>query len=132
MGLTRLIDKYNRLGISEVLDHEKFNHISIVHHSTRIEGSTLTEVETQVLINEGLTPKGKPLQDSLMVTDHFEALQFTLQNAHKSSLIGLWPYTVRTLFVVAYRLTYNLYILQLCSGYTMFTPYSLQLHLLFT
>jgi Fic family protein len=81
MDLTGLINKYNLLGISEVLDHEKFNHISIVHHSTRIEGSTLTEVETQVLINEGLTPKGKPLQDSLMVTDHFDALQFTLQNA---------------------------------------------------
>jgi Fic family protein len=87
MDLTGLIDKYNRLGISGVLDHEKFNHISIVHHSTRIEGSTLTEVETQVLINEGLTPKGKPLQDSLMVTDHFDALQFTLQNAQAGKRI---------------------------------------------
>lgn len=81
MDLIKLIDKYNSLGINEVADHEKFNLISIVHHSTRIEGSTLTEVETQVLINEGLTPKGKPLHDSLMVTDHFGALQFALKEA---------------------------------------------------
>ncbi|WP_316812317.1 Fic family protein [Pedobacter heparinus] len=81
MNLIKLIDKYHSLGIDQVIDHEKFNHISIVHHSTRIEGSTLTEVETQVLINEGLTPKGKPLQDSLMVTDHFTALQFTIEKA---------------------------------------------------
>jgi len=81
MKLFNLIEKYQSLGIDQVIDHEKFNLISIVHHSTRIEGSTLTEVETQVLLTEGLTPKGKPLQDSLMVTDHFNALQFTLEKA---------------------------------------------------
>jgi Fic family protein len=81
MDLIQLIDTYKSLGIDQVIDHEKFNLISIVHHSTRIEGSTLTEVETQVLINEGLTPKGKPLQDSLMVTDHFNALKFTIEKA---------------------------------------------------
>jgi Fic family protein len=74
-----LIERYQNLGIAGVLDHEKFNHISIVHHSTRIEGSTLTEIETQVLLVKGLTPKGKPLQDSLMVTDHYAALQFCLK-----------------------------------------------------
>ena len=81
MELTQLIEKYLSLNLSEVIDQKKFNLISIVHHSTRIEGSTLTEVEAQVLINEGLTPKGKPLLDSLMVTDHYAALQFVLQEA---------------------------------------------------
>lgn len=77
----KLIEKYKALGIADVIDHEKFNNISIVHHSTVLEGSTLTEVETQVLIDEGLTPKGKPLAHSLMVTDHFSALQFALKEA---------------------------------------------------
>ena len=81
MDLIKLIDKYNSLEIEKVIDHNKFNLISIVHHSTKIEGSTLTEIETQVLINEGLTPKGKPLQDSLMVTDHYAALQFAVKEA---------------------------------------------------
>ena len=87
MNLSDLIEKYHSLGIDQVLDHEKFNLISIVHHSTKIEGSTLTEVEAQVLINEGLTPKGKPLQDSLMVTDHFNALQFTIEKARTHTQI---------------------------------------------
>ena len=85
----QLIEKYNSLGIADILDHEKFNHISIVHHSTVLEGSTLTEVETQVLINEGLTPKGKPLTDSLMVTDHFSALTFVLEQAEKKRPVSI-------------------------------------------
>ncbi len=85
----QLIEKYKSLGIADILDHEKFNHISIVHHSTVLEGSTLTEVETQVLINEGLTPKGKPLTDSLMVTDHFSALTFVLEQAEKKRPISV-------------------------------------------
>jgi Fic family protein len=87
MDVVKLISQYKELGINEVINHEKFNLISIVHHSTRIEGSTLTEVETQVLINEGLTPKGKPLHESLMVTDHFSALQYALGQARKKSVV---------------------------------------------
>ncbi len=81
MDIVGLVDRYKALGIADVIDHEKFNLISIVHHSTQIEGSTLTEIETQVLLDEGLTPKGKPITDSLMVTDHFAALNFILQQA---------------------------------------------------
>lgn len=81
MDLVAIIKKYNALGIDEVIDHQRFNLIAIVHHSTKIEGCTLTDVETQVLLNEGLTPKGKPLQDSLMVTDHYAALIFALSTA---------------------------------------------------
>jgi len=81
MDLIKLIAQYNELGIAGVIDHERFNLIAIDHHSTRIEGSTLTEIETQVLINEGRTPNGKPLEESLMVTDHHAALVFTLKNA---------------------------------------------------
>lgn len=81
MDLVKLTTKYNDLGIPGVLDHDRFNLIAIDHHSTRIEGSTLTEIETQVLINEGRTPNGKPLEESLMVTDHHAALLFTMENA---------------------------------------------------
>lgn len=72
-----------------VIDFEKFNHISLVHHSTKIEGSTLTEVEAQVLISEGLTPKGKPIEHSLMVTDHFSALNYILSIAKEKQLLTI-------------------------------------------
>jgi Fic family protein len=89
MDCVKLIVKYNDLGIAEVIDHDKFNLIAIDHHSTRIEGSTLTEIETQVLINEGRTPNGKPLQESLMVTDHHAALLFTIQNAKAKNKLSV-------------------------------------------
>ena len=37
MDLPSLIKRYKSLGIDDVIDHEKFNLIAVVHHSTRIE-----------------------------------------------------------------------------------------------
>lgn len=84
-----LIKKYRDLGIDKTIDHDRFNLISIVHHSTVIEGSTLTAIETAILINDGLTPRGKPLGHSLMVTDHYSALIFVIENANKKVPITL-------------------------------------------
>lgn len=89
MDLAKLIDRYNALGIADVVDHEKFNLISIVHHSTKIEGSTLTELETRVLLEDGLTPNNKALHDTLMATDHYAALLFTLKEAREKRPISL-------------------------------------------
>ncbi|HRO07513.1 MAG: Fic family protein [Saprospiraceae bacterium] len=76
-----LIEEYNSLNLKEVLNHEKFSLYAITHHSTFIEGSTLTEIETRLLLDEGLTPKGKPLVHSLMTKDHSNALNFVLAGA---------------------------------------------------
>ena len=61
----------------------------ITHHSTRIEGSTLTDTETQLLLDEGLTPKGKPLEHSLMAKDHYQALLFVLQAAEQKQELSV-------------------------------------------
>ncbi|MDP5201981.1 Fic family protein [Flavobacterium sp. DG2-3] len=84
-----LISKYKSLGIADVLHYEKFNLISISHHSTKIEGSTLTELETQILLDNGLTPKGKPVNDTFMVTDHFNALHFIIEKARNKTPITI-------------------------------------------
>lgn len=76
-----LLNRYKELNLQDVLDHEKFNEYSIVHHSSSIEGSTLTEVETRLLLEEDITPKGKPLLHSLMVKDHYPALRHVLEAA---------------------------------------------------
>lgn len=60
---------------------------SITHHSTAIEGSTLTEIETQILLEDGLTPKGKPLTHTLMVKDHLTALQFVIEKANQKTSV---------------------------------------------
>lgn len=108
MDLISLIETYRRLGIDEVMDHRKFNLISIDHHSTKIEGSTLTEYETQVLIVEGITPHGKPIGDTFMVTDHHAALLFTLENAtSKNSLTVFLLQAINALVLRNTGKTYN-------------------------
>lgn len=87
MDLLKLIAEYKDLNLSQVIDFDKFNLYAIVHHSSTIEGSTLTEIETQLLLDENLTPKGKPLDHSLMVRDHYNALKFVLEAADKKSPI---------------------------------------------
>ena len=82
-----LIQEYNDLGLHDVIGHDNFNAIAITHHSTVIEGSTLSETETRLLIEEGITPKGKPLEHSLMARDHYAALQFYLLEAETHSAI---------------------------------------------
>jgi Fic family protein len=85
--LSLLLRRYKELNLQEVLDHERFNEYSIVHHSTSIEGSTLTEVETRLLLEEDITPKGKPLTHSLMVKDHYNALRYVLDAAASKKTI---------------------------------------------
>lgn len=77
------------LDLQNVIDHDRFNQYAIVHHSSGIEGSTLTETETRLLLEEGTTPKGKPLAHSLMVKDHFDALQFVLNAANEQRIVDI-------------------------------------------
>lgn len=79
-----ILKEYQSLELNDVIDFTKFNNYAIVHHSAGIEGSTLTETDTQLLLDEGITPKGKPLEHSLMVKDHYEALKFVLSEAGSS------------------------------------------------
>lgn len=50
------IQEYKELGMSNLIDYDKFYLYSIVTHSTAIEGSTMTEVENQVLLKRAWHP----------------------------------------------------------------------------
>jgi Fic family protein len=82
-----LIEKFNSLQLSKNIDFDKFNEYAITHHSTTIEGSILTETETRLLLDEGITPKGKPLVHSLMVIDHYNALLFIIESAKENKTV---------------------------------------------
>jgi Fic family protein len=68
---------------NEILNFDKFNHYAIVHHSNYIEGSTLSLDETYLLLDENLTPKNKPINDTYMALDHYAALMFITNKAIK-------------------------------------------------
>lgn len=86
--VARLLEKYKTLNLEQSIDWAKFNYYSIVHHSTSIEGASLTEEETQIFLDEGLTAKGKPFVHHQMQKDNYDALLFVLKAAEeKTSLI---------------------------------------------
>jgi len=76
------------LHLQQNLDYEKFAIYSIITHSTAIEGSTLTEQETEVLFESGLTAKGKPLLHHLMNTDLKNAYEFAVEQAKEKFLFS--------------------------------------------
>lgn len=74
--LLQLLQQHKDLGISNQIDYDKFYLYSIITHSTAIEGSTVTEVEAQLLFDEGITAKGKPMVEQLMNLDLKNAYEY--------------------------------------------------------
>lgn len=71
--MENLLNEYKLLEISQQLDYEKFYLYSIVTHSTAIEGSTITEIENQLLFDKKIAVQ-KPITELLM--------NFDLKNAY--------------------------------------------------
>ena len=67
--LLKLNEEYISLKLSDMVDYNKFYLYSIITHSTAIEGSTLTELDTQLLFDDGITAKGKSIEHHLMNQD---------------------------------------------------------------
>lgn len=57
---------YRASGVEDQVDYQKFYLYSIVTHSTAIEGSTVTEIENQLLFDEGIAAKGRSLTEQMM------------------------------------------------------------------
>mgnify|MGYP000928515545 CR=1 FL=1 len=56
------IQEYKELSMSNLIDYDKFYLYSIVTHSTAIDGSTMTEVENQVLLKR-VAARGKSMEE---------------------------------------------------------------------
>ena len=102
-NLLKTIEKYKKLNLNDVVDYQKFNDFSITAHSTQIEGSTLSLEETALLLNEGITPKGKPLDHSLMVKDHHNAIHYIHQLA--KSKLSITPNVIQQINALVMKST---------------------------
>ena len=105
--IEQLYQKFQQLGISEAVDYEKYYLYSLITHSTAIEGSTLTEAEAQMLFDEGLTAKGKPLVYHLMNEDLKNAYELAKKEAKRKTPITLT--LLQNLNAVLMRTTGNSY-----------------------
>ena len=81
--LIGLLNEYKELGVAEQIDYKKFYLYSLVTHSTAIEGSTVTEIENQLLFDEGITAKGRSLQEQMMNLDLKRAYEKAMQFANE-------------------------------------------------
>lgn len=68
-NLDALIGRYKELGIDQQIDYDKFYLYSLITHSTAIEGSTITELENQVMFDHGVSIKGKSIEEQSMNLD---------------------------------------------------------------
>ena len=98
-----LNQEFVRLGISQSVDYEKYYLYSLITHSTAIEGSTLTELDTQLLFDEGVTAKGKPLVHHLMNEDLKQA--YELAKTESGSLVPITPAFLKRLNAMLMRTT---------------------------
>jgi len=87
--------QFVNLNLQQNLNYEKYAIYSIVTHSTAIEGSALTEPEAELLFDDGLTAKGKPLVHHLMNIDLKNAYIFAAEQAKKKPV--LTPEYLKTL-----------------------------------
>ncbi len=64
--------------------------LEMTYNSNAIEGNSLTLKETFLVINEGITVKGKPLKDHLETKDQYAALEYLydLIDKHKQNNIS--------------------------------------------
>ena len=65
----QLLNRHRELCISSQIDYDKFYLYSIIVHSTAIEGSTVTEVEAQLLFDEGITSNKRTMVEQMMNLD---------------------------------------------------------------
>lgn len=94
--LLKLLKQHKELGISEQIDYDKFYLYSIITHSTAIEGSTVTEVEAQLLFDEGITSSKRTMVEQMMNLDLKVAYEYGMQWIRKHE-----PITVEWLVTLA-------------------------------
>ncbi len=87
--LEEVVQRYLDLGINQQIDYVKFYLYSIITHSTAIEGSTVTELENQLLFDEGITAKGKTLAEQQMNLDLKAAYDESFALARKHTEISM-------------------------------------------
>ncbi|HOW60184.1 MAG: Fic family protein [Candidatus Moraniibacteriota bacterium] len=72
----KLLNSFRPLPSSAVKKLREQFEVEMTYNSNAIEGNSLTLKETYLVINEGITIKGKPLKDHLEAKSHKEALDY--------------------------------------------------------
>ena len=87
--LEKLVTRYRALGIDNQIDYDKFYLYSLITHSTAIEGSTITELENQIMFDHGVSLKGKSIEEQSMNIDLKVAYEHAIELAKNHTPITI-------------------------------------------
>lgn len=84
--LKRCIDQKRPFEGAMLQEVKDYYRIGLTWSSNAIEGNTLTESETKILLEDGLTVGGKPLKDTFETIGHAKAYDFMFTLLHKDKI----------------------------------------------
>ncbi len=84
--LNKQIDKFRPIDKNLLKQIKEYYRVGLTYSSNAIEGNTLTETETKVVLEDGLTIAGKPLKDHYEATGHSDAYDMIYDLAKKKTI----------------------------------------------
>ena len=84
--LNKQIDQFRPINKNLSKQIKEYLRIGLTYSSNALEGNTLTETETKVVLEDGLTIAGKPLRDHFEASGHSEAFDAVYDLAKKKTI----------------------------------------------
>src|SRR3984885_9300639 len=78
------LDRLRPLSPDALKNLEHAHDLELTYTSNAIEGNTLTQVETNLVIEKGITIGGKKLKDHLEAIDHWDAIRYVREIARQT------------------------------------------------
>jgi len=75
-ALKKELDGLRPLDSHIINELKRYYRVSLTYTSNALEGNTLTESETKVVLEDGITIGGKPLKDHLEAIGHAKAYDY--------------------------------------------------------
>ncbi|WP_265234932.1 Fic family protein [Lyngbya sp. CCAP 1446/10] len=84
------LDSFRPLSPTLVSELKKLYDVRFTYHSNAIEGNTLTQRETELVLKTGITVGGKTLREHLEVIGHRDAIDYIEALTRSDTAIGEW------------------------------------------
>lgn len=84
--LKREIDHFRPLSKNVLAKLKEFYRIGLTYSSNALEGNSLTETETKIVLEDGITIGGKPLRDHYEAVGHSQAYDLLYQLVKEKSI----------------------------------------------
>ena len=82
----RILSAYRPLPPETLKSLREYYRVGLTYTSNALEGNSLTESETKVVIEDGLTIEGKPLRDHYEAVGHAKAYDYIYNITEKDGL----------------------------------------------